>query len=100
MTTRCHRCGGALVELRETVPYVGPGPCVVQLRDLRALRCSACGHSELNVPERQRLDLLVRTLRTESLPYTPTLTFDEGRWRIVPGPPSPHDESPLSAETQ
>ncbi len=88
MTTRCQKCGGALAEMRETVPYVGPGPCVVELRDLRALTCTACGHGELDVPERRRLDTLVRTLRSESLPYTPTLTFEDGRWRIVAGPPN------------
>jgi YgiT-type zinc finger domain-containing protein len=97
---RCHRCGGALVEVRETVPYVGPGPCVVELRDVRALRCTACGHVELDVPEPRRLDTLVRTLGSECLPYTPTLIFDDGRWRIVAAPPDPDHEAAIPAETQ
>jgi len=96
MTGRCQRCGGALLELRETVPYVGPGPCVVELRDLRALTCSACGHGELDVPERRRLDTLVRTLRSESLSYTPTLAFEDGRWRIVAGPAPPEGDPSVS----
>jgi len=96
MTGRCQRCGGALLELRETVPYVGPGPCVVELRDLRALTCTACGHDELDVPERRRLDTLVRTLRSESLSYTPTLTFEDGRWRIVAGPARAEGDPSLS----
>jgi hypothetical protein len=98
MTTRCQKCGGALIEMRETVPYVGPGPCVVELRDLRALACKACGHGELDVPDRRRLDTLVRTLRSESLPYTPTLIFEEGRWRIVTGPPSLNRDAAVAAE--
>jgi hypothetical protein len=89
-----------LVELRETVPYVGPGPCVVELRDLRALRCTACGHGELDVPERRRLDMLVRTFRTEGLSYTPTLTFEDGRWRIVSGPSHPESDTPVPARAQ
>jgi hypothetical protein len=89
-----------MIELRETVPYVGPGPCVVELRDVRAVRCSACWHGELDVPERRRLDTLVRTLRGESLPYTPTLIFDDGRWRIVAAPPDREHESAVPAETQ
>jgi hypothetical protein len=100
MTTRCQRCGGALIEMHETVPYVGPGPCVVELRDVRALTCSACGHGELDVPERRRLDTLVRTLRTECLAYTATLTFEDGRWQIVSGPPSPEHDATIPAETQ
>jgi hypothetical protein len=87
-----------LVEVRETVPYVGLGPCVVELRDVRALKCTACGHVELDVPEPRRLDTLVRTLRSESLPYTPTLIFDDGRWRIVAAPPD--HEAAIPAETQ
>lgn len=100
MTGRCQRCGGALIELRETVPYVGPGPCVVELRDLRALTCTACGHGELDVPERRRLDTLVRTLRSESLPYTPSLVFEDGRWRIVAGPPHPERDPSVPAGTR
>ena len=96
MTGRCQRCGGALLELRETVPYVGPGPCVVELRDLRALTCTACGHGELDVPERRRLDTLVRTLGSESLSYTPTLTFEDGRWRVVAGPARPEGDPSVS----
>ena len=93
--TRCQKCGGALVEMRETVPYVGPGPCVVELRDLLSRVYAQLGEV-LNVPERRRLDTLVRTLRSESLPYTPTLTFEEGRWRIVAGPPN-LDRDPVVA---
>jgi YgiT-type zinc finger domain-containing protein len=96
MKSRCQRCGGALLELRETVPYVGPGPCVVELRDLRALTCTACGHGELDVPERRRLDTLVRTLRSESLSHTPTLTFEDGRWRVVAGPARPEGDPSVS----
>jgi hypothetical protein len=98
MTTVCQKCGGALTEVRETVPYVGPGPCVVELQDLRALTCKACGHGEVDVPDRRRLDTLVRTLRSESLPYTPTLIFEEGRWRIVTGPPSLNRDAAVAAE--
>lgn len=95
---RCHRCGGALIECRETVPYVGPGPCVVELRDVRATRCGTCGKGELDVPERRRLDTLVGTLRSESLPYTPILTYDAGRWRLVAVTPECESTTPAATE--
>ena len=79
-------------ECRETVPYVGPGPCVVELRDVRATTCGTCGHGELDVPERRRLDSLVGTLRNESLPY------DAGRWRFVAVAPECESATPAAAE--
>jgi hypothetical protein len=52
----CQRCGGAIVDARETLPYVGPHEYVVDLRDVRSLRCSACGRSSLQVPALEALD--------------------------------------------
>jgi YgiT-type zinc finger domain-containing protein len=46
----CQRCGGDVVASRQTVPYVAPGPRVVELRNVRAIRCKTCGHLDLQVP--------------------------------------------------
>ncbi len=79
----CGRCGGVLIEVRETVPYVGPGPCVVDLENVSALTCRACRRNNLQLPERRALDLLIRTLHTESAQGTYRLAFLSNRWRIV-----------------
>jgi hypothetical protein len=79
----CLRCGGVVGEARETVDYAGPGPYVVKLRDLRALKCSACGNNDVEVPERHELDLLIRVLSEEQPLATPHLVFEQGRWRVT-----------------
>jgi phage FluMu protein Com len=81
---RCRHCGRAKDEARETVPYVGPGSRVVELRDMQVLRCTGCGQMSIEVPELRSLDTLVRCLVSELSGTLPQLTFDEGRWRIVP----------------
>jgi hypothetical protein len=75
------------VHTAATVPYVGPGPRVVELSNVRVLRCTACGHLEIQVPEPRALDTLTRCLAVETPDYTPTLSFEEGRWRVVPRKP-------------
>jgi hypothetical protein len=80
----CRHCGGAKDEARETVPYVGPGPRVVELRDVQVLRCTGCGRMSIEVPESRSLDTLVRCLVSELSGTLPQLIFDQGRWCIVP----------------
>jgi hypothetical protein len=81
---RCRHCGGAKDEARETVPYVGPGTRVIELRDVQVLRCTACGQMSIELPEPRSLDTLVRCLASELSGALPQLTFDQGRWCIVP----------------
>ena len=79
----CHRCGGAVLEVRATLPYVGPGEYVVELHDVQSLRCSACRMARLQVPELQALDVLIRALAREQPRRTPQLTFRDGHWRVA-----------------
>ena len=79
----CQRCGGDVVASRQTVPYVAAGPRVVELRDVRALRCSACGHLDLQLPDLPALDTLARCLFAEVADGAPQLAFEEGRWRVI-----------------
>jgi hypothetical protein len=80
----CRRCGGILVESRDSVPYIAPGPCVVELRNISVRRCSACGDTKIHVPEPQALDTLVRCLQGESLRAMPHVHFENGQWHVVP----------------
>ena len=84
MSEACHRCGGALAQTFETLPYVGPGPRVVELRDVRTLRCRVCGNLSIELPEAHALDTLVRCLALEITGTLPQLTFEQGRWCILP----------------
>jgi hypothetical protein len=58
----CHRCGAVLAEDLEPVPYVGPGPRVVKLRNVLVLRCTRCTKMTIEVPEPRSLDTLIRCL--------------------------------------
>jgi hypothetical protein len=84
LTMQCRCCGGANDEARETVPYVGPGPRVVELRDVHVLRCTGCGQMSIELPDPRSLDTLVRCLVSELPGTLPHLTFDQGRWCVVP----------------
>jgi hypothetical protein len=66
------------------VPYVTPGPFVVQLSNVRVLRCLACGDLQIQVPQPQFLDILARCLALEAPDKTPTLSFEDGKWHVVP----------------
>ena len=80
----CHRCGGRKAHTAVTVSYVGPGPCVVELSDMRVLQCTACGYYlEIQVPEPQALDILIRCLHAERMTAVPQLTFEHGHWRVT-----------------
>ena len=86
----CHRCAGVLAQDRETVPYMGPGPRVVELRHVLVLRCTGCTHMSMEVPEPRSLDTLIRCLAGEMEGTTgtsgplPQLAFEQGRWCILP----------------
>jgi hypothetical protein len=84
LTTHCRRCGGARVQTSETMPYVGPGPRVVELHDVHMLRCVACGNLSVELPEAGALDLLVKCLGQEVTGPMPALAFQQGRWCIMP----------------
>ena len=81
---RCQRCGGAIMEMQETLPYVGPGPSVVELRDVHVARCTGCTKMTIEVPEPQALDTLIRCLGNELGGPPPQLTYEQGRWCILP----------------
>jgi hypothetical protein len=83
---RCRCCGGAVVEMLETLPYVGPGPCVVEVRDIHVARCTGCTKMTIEVPESQALDTLIRCLGNEMSGLLPQLTYEQGRWCILPLP--------------
>jgi len=84
----CRHCGGAKDEARETVPYVGPGPHVVELRDIHVMRCHVCAHMTIKVPEPLHLDTLIRCLGAEIDGPLPQLAYEMGHWCILPGPSS------------
>jgi hypothetical protein len=79
----CHRCGGEVIDSRQTVPYIAPGPRVVELRHVRTLRCKLCGHLDVAVPERRTLDALARRVVAQTADTMPELVFEQGRWRVA-----------------
>ena len=79
----CLRCGGARAESYETLAYVGPGPCAVDLQHMHVLRCTACAHVAFDLPEPRALDVLIRCLRVERGDAVPQLIFEHGHWRIA-----------------
>ena len=83
----CQRCGAEIAETTVTVPYVTPGPFVVQLSNVRVLRCLACGDLQIHVPEPRILDILARCLALEAPDETPTVVFEQGKWRVLRGKP-------------
>jgi len=80
----CHRCGAVLVGACETVPYVGPGPHVVQLHAVYVQRCAACAYMLIEVPEPTTLNLLIQCLGTEMAAPLPQLAYEMGHWCILP----------------
>ena len=83
----CRHCGNVRDDARETVPYVGPGPRVVELRDVQVTRCRVCAHMTIDVPEPSHLDTLIRCLRAEIDGPLPQLAYEMGHWCILPRPP-------------
>jgi hypothetical protein len=81
---RCRHCGGAVVDMQATLPYVGPGPSVVELRDIHVARCTGCTKMTIEVPEPRSLDTLIRCLGNEMSGPLPQLTYEQGRWCILP----------------
>jgi hypothetical protein len=69
-------------ESHETVPYVGPGVCVVKLRNVLVRRCARCWQKVIEVPDASALDVLVQCLRAEGTNAMPQLVYEDGRWRI------------------
>jgi hypothetical protein len=84
LAKHCHRCGAVVGETHETVPYVGPGPRVVQLRDLHVWRCHVCANMTIDVPEQSRLDYLIQCLGREIDGTMPQLAYEMGDWCILP----------------
>jgi len=81
---RCDRCGATLADDLETVPYVGPGARVVDLREVHVTRCSGCTNMTIEVPEPRALDTLIRCLGTELSGPIPPLAYEMGHWCILP----------------
>jgi hypothetical protein len=82
----CHRCGAVVTEHRETVPYVGPGPHVVELYAVRVFRCTGCSNMTIQLPEPKALDTLIRCLGAELSSPLPQLAFEMSHWCILPRP--------------
>ena len=80
---RCAACGGALVAVLQTVPYIAPGPRVVELRDVASWQCMRCGDLRLAIPDRSSLDLVARAIVAVSAESVAQLAFTDNRWRIV-----------------
>jgi hypothetical protein len=83
----CHRCGAVVGQSHETVPYVGPGARVVELRDLNVWRCGVCANMTIDVPEVPRLEALIRCLGREMEGTLPQLAYEMGDWCILPTHP-------------
>ena len=81
---RCYRCGAVLAEDRETVPYVGPGPRVVQLRDVRVVHCPGCTKVTVELPDSKALDRLIERLGIDTRDPLPQLAHEQGRWSVLP----------------
>ena len=79
----CARCGANVRESHETVPYIAPGPCAVELRDITVRRCVQCGEMRVHVPDPHGLDVLVRCLRVESTGSKFQLEHEDGHWRVA-----------------
>ena len=90
LAKHCHRCGAVVGATHETVPYVGPGPRVVELRDLHVWRCCVCANMTIDVPESSRLDTLIRCLGKEVEGAMPQLAYEMGDWCILPRQPVAH----------
>jgi hypothetical protein len=86
----CHRCGAVVGQTHETLPYVGPGPRIVELRDLTVWRCRVCANMTIDVPEPGRLDSLIRCLGREIGGPMPQLAYEMGDWCILPLHPIAH----------
>jgi hypothetical protein len=84
LARHCHRCGAVLVGTCETVPYVGPGPHVVQLHAVHVQRCAACAYMLIEVPEPTTLNILIQCLGTEMADPLPQLAYEMGHWCILP----------------
>jgi hypothetical protein len=78
----CRRCGGNVSESHETVPYIGPGPCVVELRNVAVRRCVTCGQMGIEVPDAASLEVLIQSLRADRTRAMPQLVYKLGRWRV------------------
>ena len=81
-TTACRRCAGDVRESHKTVPYIIPGPCVVELRNVLVRRCVRCGQIAIDVPDAVTLDVVGRCLRADRSTAMPQLVYEDGRWCI------------------
>ena len=81
--TACAECGGLVVASLQTVPYIAPGPRLLELRDVHERRCMVCGHLEIDVPERRVLDRLARSSVEIGGARPQQVAYEGGRWRLV-----------------
>ena len=80
----CYRCGAVLAEDRATVPYVGPGLRIVELRDVRVERCTRCTKITIALPDPSALDTLIQRLDYEMDDPPPQLAYEQGCWSLSP----------------
>ncbi len=83
LAQHCGRCGAAAADAYETLPYVGPGPRAVELRNVRVRRCPGCTKMLIEIPEPARLDTLIRCLGAEIVGPLPQLAYEQGLWCIL-----------------
>jgi YgiT-type zinc finger domain-containing protein len=81
-TRRCPHCGSLLMEACKSVPYIGPGARLVELRDVRAMQCQQCDHLELRLTDRGRLDSMIISNVAKMSEQVPTVEFMNGTWRL------------------
>jgi YgiT-type zinc finger domain-containing protein len=79
----CSTCGGQLAVSPQTLPYIAPGPRVVELCDVPAWECAACGQVEVRLPERAGLERLVRSSVPVMAETVPQIAFTESQWRVL-----------------
>lgn len=82
-TRQCPHCGSLLMEACKSVPYIGPGARLVELRDVRAIQCQQCGHLELRLTDRVRLDSMIMSNVARVSEQVPTVEFTKGTWRLL-----------------
>ncbi len=70
------------MEACKSVPYIGPGARLVELRDVRAMQCQQCDQLELRLTDRGRLDSMIISNVAKMSEQVPTVEFMNGTWRL------------------
>jgi hypothetical protein len=74
------------VETQETLPHVALVTAWSNSVMSHVARCTGCTKMTIEVPAPQALDTLIRCLGNEMSGLLPQLTYEQGRWCILPSP--------------